>query len=50
MIFDFPQIKEQLKKTDIDNQGTLIIALYTMLVIPKETIEQRFPDKFGNSR
>lgn len=39
-------IKENLPTIGIDNQGTLLIMLYTMLVIPKQLLSQNFPDEF----
>lgn len=39
-------IKENLPSIGIDNQGTLLIMLYTMLVIPKQLLSQNFPDEF----
>jgi len=40
-------VKENLPKVGIDNQGTLLIFLYTMLVVPKQLIEQDVPNEFA---
>ena len=39
-------VKENLPNVGIDNQGSLLIFLYTLLVIPKQLLENRFPDEF----
>ncbi len=44
--FDDNYLKENLPIIGIDNQGTLLIMLYTMLVIPKQLLSQNFPDEF----
>lgn len=44
--FEDKIVKENLPKYGIDNQGTLLIFLYTLLVIPKQLLEDRFPDEF----
>lgn len=41
-------IKESLHEIKIDNQGFMLMALYAMLVIPKQLIEHQFPDEFNN--
>jgi hypothetical protein len=46
MVYEFPLIKEQLKKTNIDNQGFILITLYTMLIIPREIIQDNFTAEF----
>jgi hypothetical protein len=46
MRFGDNYIKDNLPSIGIDNQGTLLISLYTMLVIPKQLLEKRFPDEF----
>lgn len=40
-------IKETLPKIGIDNQGTLLISLYAMLVVPKQILEHEFPEEFA---
>ena len=39
-------VKNNLPKIGIDNQGSLLIFLYVMLVIPRELIENKFPNEF----
>jgi len=39
-------VKESLPKVGIDNQGTVLIMLYTMLVVPKQLLEKEFPVEF----
>jgi len=36
-------IKENLPSIGIDNRGCLIVALYTMLIIPKEFLFDKYP-------
>jgi len=43
MIFDIPEIKEELKEIRVDNQGCALMSLYAMLVIPKELFWEKFP-------
>jgi hypothetical protein len=40
-------VKENLPSIGIVNQGTLLIFLYTMLVLPKQLIENDFPIEFA---
>lgn len=40
------QIKQSLKDIGIQNQGSAIMALYAMLVVPKELIEQEFTEEY----
>ncbi len=40
-------VKKNLPKVGIDNQGTLLIFLYTMLVVPKQLLEHDFPIEFA---
>ena len=42
MVFGVPQIKEDLRSIGIDNQGCVLMALYVMLVIPKEIVQQKY--------
>ncbi|WP_198335617.1 HEPN family nuclease [Psychrobacter celer] len=46
--FDDKFLQKTLPNIGIDNQGTLLIALYTMLVIPKELIEEKYTNDFKN--
>ena len=47
MKFGSPWIKESLKKISIDNQGALLIALYAMLVIPRQLINEEFEKEYA---
>lgn len=40
------EIKESLKDIKIQNQGSAIMALYAMLVVPKEIIEHEFQQEY----
>ncbi|TGD56544.1 hypothetical protein [Flavobacterium humi] len=40
-------LKENLPTVGIDNQGTLLMGLYTMLVLPKEILSQKYPTEFN---
>lgn len=44
--FEDKFVKENLLEVGIDNQGTLLVMLYTMLVIPKQLLEKDFPTEF----
>jgi hypothetical protein len=46
MPFGDTYVKENLPKIGIDNQGALLMTLYSLLVIPKETLHDRFPNEF----
>ena len=46
-VFEDKFVKENLPTVGIDNQGTLLIYLYTMLVIPKQLLENDFPNEFA---
>ena len=46
MRFEDKFIKKSLPTVGIDNQGTLLMCLYTMLVVPRQLLEQEFPDEF----
>lgn len=39
-------IKKSLKDIKIQNQGSAIMALYAMLVVPKELIEHEFQEEY----
>ena len=47
MYFDDIFVKDNLLKVGIDNQGTLLMILYAMLVVPKQLLEQDFPNEFA---
>ncbi|MBD2362703.1 hypothetical protein H6G36_16180 [Anabaena minutissima FACHB-250] len=40
------QIKQSLKDIGIQNQGSAIMVLYAMLVVPKEIIAQEFKEEY----
>lgn len=44
--FEDKFVKASLPTVGIDNQGTLLIMLYTMLVVPKQLLEKDFPVEF----
>lgn len=44
--FEDKFVKENLPTVGIDNQGTLLMMLYTMLVVPKQLLEKDFPNEF----
>jgi hypothetical protein len=46
MEFGDKYLQNNLPSVGIDNQGALLIFLYTMLVIPKQLLEKKFPEKF----
>lgn len=46
MKFGVPEYKNVISTIGIDNQGTLLLALYSLLVIPKQLIEKEFPEQF----
>lgn len=46
MKFGAPWIKEELAKVGVDNQGSAMMALYAMLVIPHETIQQAYESDY----
>ncbi len=41
-------VHEHLAKVGIANQGTLLIMLYTLLVLPRQLLEESFPQEFEN--
>lgn len=43
-------VKTQLTTIGVDNQGSLLMCLYAMLVIPKQLLEQRHADEFEKIR
>ena len=50
MDFGSPWIKEELTKIGIDNQGCALIALYVMLVIPRELIFDNCSNEYDGIR
>ena len=44
--FEDKFVKESLPTIGIDNQGTFLMMLYTMLVVPKQLLEKDFPVEF----
>lgn len=47
MQFGSPWIKESLKDIKIDNQGALLIALYAILVIPRQLSQDEFKNEYS---
>ncbi len=39
-------VQENLPKVGIDNQGALLMILYTLLVVPRQLLEKNFPTEF----
>ena len=39
-------VQDNLPKVGIDNRGTLLMVLYTLLVMPRELLETNFPNEF----
>lgn len=48
MNFNVPEIKNLIKQISIDNQGMLLIFLYSMLVIPKELISNQYQTEYDS--
>lgn len=46
MQFGQPYFKETLREKGVDNQGSAIMSLYAMLVVPYELVRKKFPDEF----
>jgi hypothetical protein len=46
MPFGATWIKNELRKIGVDNQGCALMALYAMLVIPKEIIQQTYSSDY----
>lgn len=44
--FQDKYVQESITTIGIDNQGSMLMALYAMLVIPKEKIKSRFESEF----
>jgi len=47
MKFGSPWIKDEILGIGIDNQGLLLMTLYSMLVIPKELIQNEFKNEYN---
>jgi hypothetical protein len=47
MSFHQPVIKEALRTIDVDNQGSALMALYAMLVIPKEILREKYASEYN---
>jgi hypothetical protein len=45
-IFEDKFVHENLPRVGIDNQGCLLISLYTLLVVPRQLLENTFPNEF----
>lgn len=41
-------VQDNLPKVGIDNQGTLLMVLYTLLVVPRQLLETNFPTEFDS--
>ena len=41
--FEDKFVQDNLPKVGIDNQGTLLMVLYTLLVVPRQILEKSFP-------
>ena len=50
MDFGSPWIKEELTKIGVDNQGCLLIALYVMLIIPRQLISDSYSTEYDEIR
>lgn len=46
MKFDNPSIEDFIMKLGLDNQGMLIIFLYSLLLIPKEKIYEKYKSEY----
>jgi hypothetical protein len=44
--FEDKFVKESITRVGIDNQGSLLIYLYSMLVVPRQLLETEFPTEF----
>jgi len=48
MNFDAPWVKQGLKEIGIDNRGNLLMALYAMLVVPKELVGKAYASEYSD--
>lgn len=46
MSFGSPWIKDELENIGIDNQGCALIALYTMLVVPRQLLNSKYSTEY----
>jgi hypothetical protein len=46
MEFSYPRVKEELSKSSIGNQGTILMVLYSLLVVPRELLENKYRNEF----
>jgi hypothetical protein len=46
MMFGVPWFKEQIRSIGVDNQGFAVIALYAMLVLPREILENAHANEY----
>ena len=45
-MFGVPWFKEQIRSIGVDNQGFAVIALYAMLVLPREILENAHANEY----
>ena len=50
LAFSDPVVKEQIRTLGVDNQGSLLMCLYAMLVVPKQLLENQHADEFEKIR
>jgi hypothetical protein len=50
LTFSDPVVKEQIRTLGVDNQGSLLMCLYAMLVVPKQLLETQHSDEFQKIR
>ncbi|MBO0612716.1 HEPN family nuclease [Thiothrix fructosivorans] len=50
MNFGTPWFKSHLQKMGVGNKGFVMIALYSMLVLPKEVMQNTYPTEYENIR
>lgn len=48
MQFQDKFVQGSLPEVGIDNQGTLLMVLYTLLVVPRQILEKNFPADFNS--
>ena len=48
MDFELPFIKHEIRSLNVDNQGSALMALYAMLVVPREIIKKRYSDEYDD--
>ena len=46
--FGAPWVKEALRTVGVDNQGSLLMALYAMLVVPKELVGNTYASDYSS--